>query len=93
MGIVGVSITDEIEQHYSLPPKGALIMRIASYGPADKASLIVEDVIVAIDGRRVDNVEDVQKILRQKKVQGQISLTVFRGNRRRSAEVVLEEAE
>jgi len=50
MGIVEVSITDEIPQYYNLPPKGVLIMRIASYGPTDRVSLIIGDVIVAIDG-------------------------------------------
>jgi len=93
MGIVGVSVTDEVAQYYNLPPKGVLIMRIASYGPADRAGLIVGDVILAIDGETIDRMEDLQNVLRRRKVNDTIVVTIFRGRRRLQTELVLGEAE
>jgi S1-C subfamily serine protease len=93
MGIVGVGITEEIAQYYNLPPKGVLIMRIASYGPADRAELIVGDVIEAINGEKIDNMEDLQRVLRQKKANDRITVTILRGRSRFKVELVLGEAE
>jgi S1-C subfamily serine protease len=93
MGIVGTSITREVAEHYNLPPKGVLIMRIASYGPADKAGLIAGDVIVEIDGERISGMEDLQMILRKKRAGDKITATFLRGRMEGEVELILEEAE
>ncbi|MCJ7634794.1 trypsin-like peptidase domain-containing protein [Candidatus Bathyarchaeota archaeon] len=93
MGIVGVSVTEEIAQYYSLPPKGVLVMRVASYGPADHAGIIEGDVIDGIDDETVENMEDLQSALRKKKVNERIMVTALRGRQRFRAELVLGKAE
>ena len=93
MGIVGVSITEEIARYYNLPPKGILVMRIASYGPADQAGVIVGDVIVDIDDVAINDMEDLQKDLRQKRVGDTIKVIILRGRQRLQTQIVLGEAE
>jgi serine protease Do len=93
MGIVGVSITEEIARYYNLPPKGILVMRIASYGPADQAGIIVGDVIVDIDDVAINDMEDLQKDLRQKRVGDTIKVIILRGRQRLQTQIVLGEAE
>jgi len=93
IGIVGVGVTEEIAEYYDLPPKGVLIMRIASYGPADRAGIIVGDVIVAIDEATIGDMEDLQKVLRQKKAGDRVAVTILRGRTRSKVGLVLGEAE
>lgn len=93
MGIVGVSITEEIAQYYSLPPKGILVMRVASYGPADNAGIIEGDVIVGIDDETVENMEDLQSALRKKKINKRIMVTAIRGRQRFRVVLILGKAE
>ena len=93
MGIVGVSITEEIARYYNLPPKGILVMRIASYGPADQAGVIVGDVIVDIDDVAINDMEDLQKDLRRKRVGDTIKVIILRGRQRLQTQIVLGEAE
>ena len=93
IGIVGVSVTDEIAEYYNLPPRGVLVMRVASYGPADRAGIIVGDVIVTIDDETINRMEDLQKVLRQKKVDEKVTVTIIRGRTRYKVGIVLGEAE
>ena len=93
MGVVGVPVTEEIARYYNLPPKGVLIMRTASYGPADRAGIIAGDVIMGIDGETIDKMEDLQNALREKKVNNRINVAIIRGKERFRVELVLGEAE
>ena len=93
IGIVGVSITEEIARYYNLPPKGILVMRIASYGPADQAGIIVGDVIADIDDIAIDDMEDLQRAMRQKRVGDRIEVIILRGRQRFQTKIILGEAE
>ncbi|MCJ7609857.1 trypsin-like peptidase domain-containing protein [Candidatus Bathyarchaeota archaeon] len=93
IGIVGVSITEEIARYYNLPPKGILVMRIASYGPADQAGIIVGDVIADIDDIAIDDMEDLQRAMRQKRVGDRIEVIILRGRQRIQIQIILGEAE
>jgi len=93
IGIVGVSITEEIARYYNLPPKGILVMRIASYGPADQAGIIVGDVIADIDDIAIDDMEDLQRAMRQKRVGDRIEVIILRGRQRIQTKIILGEAE
>jgi Do/DeqQ family serine protease len=58
-GLLGVqinSITPTLAERYALPnTAGALVMEVAPGSAADAASLRIEDVIVSVDGRPVEN--------------------------------------
>lgn len=92
LGIVGLGITEEVARYYQIPRKGVLIMSIASYGPADRTGLIVGDVIAAIDNEELESMEDLRKILAEKKVGEEVVLAIVRGHRQYSVRIILEEA-
>ena len=104
----GVVITPEraealgIDQEY-----GFLIFTIAPASPADKAGLrgsnnvttidgepvpVGGDIIVSMDGRQINGVEDICAVLTQKQISESIRFAVVRDNNSLEAEVILEEA-
>lgn len=108
LGILGYSIDPELTQSLGLPvEKGILVARIYRGSPAAKAGLrggnrevIVGnrrilaggDIILAIDGRPVENHEDLTVYLETETQVGQVvELTILRGGREMSIEVELGE--
>lgn len=108
IGIAGLDVTPEIAQALGLKEvKGFLITSVMPDSPAEKAGLrgcnrtvIVEgeevpvggDVIVAVDGRPVDRMNDLLVYLeRYRKVGDKITLTILRGNEKLDKELVLGE--
>jgi len=104
----GVELTPEraealgINQEY-----GFLIFSIAPASPADKAGLrgsnnvttidgepvpVGGDIIVSMDGRKINGVEEICAVLTQKQVGESIRFVVVRDNNSLEAEVILEEA-
>ncbi|MDQ1279238.1 MAG: Trypsin-like serine protease [Thermoproteota archaeon] len=73
-----------------LPSMGVIIIRIESYGPADKAELIVGDVISEIEGEKIESIEDLRSKLKNKKVTDRINVIFYRGHKRYRAELFLE---
>ena len=58
LGAAGETVTQEIAQAVKLPrPAGVLINQMAKDGPAAKAGLRVGDVVIAVEGREVDDPE------------------------------------
>lgn len=94
LGIRGVNVTPAIAQAIELEEaRGVLVTSVLSGSPAEKAGLrggteIVEiegdripvggDVIIAIDGRSINNDADAVAILEQKKVGDNVRFTVVR---------------
>jgi S1-C subfamily serine protease len=69
-GYVGVKllgISEELAKHFGADNGGALVDAVEQDSPAQKAELKVGDVIVAVDGRKVDGPSDVQESVRSLK--------------------------
>jgi serine protease Do len=62
-------------------PEGAYVQQVVNASPADKAGILRGDIIVKIDGQRVDSKTEVSEIISSKKVGGTISITIYRGNK------------
>ncbi len=108
IGIAGLDVTPEIAQALGLKEvKGFLITSVMPDSPAEKAGLrgcnrtvtvegeevpVGGDVIVAVDGRPVDRMNDLLVYLeRYRKVGDKITLTILRGNEKLDKELVLGE--
>lgn len=64
LGVTIAEITDEDVERLELPDAhGVLIRSVLPGEPADKAGLRPEDVIVAVDGMRLDGPHDLQRLL------------------------------
>jgi len=102
LGIRYIMINEKIqEMNNLLVGYGVLILRgnqkgdlaIMPGSPADKADLSEYDIILEIDGERVDEKNSLAKIIRNKKVDQEITLKVLSKGKEKAIEVVLEEAD
>ena len=57
---------------------GVLVANVISGGAADQAGLQAGDLITKMDGTRINSIEELKKMLGEKKVGDQITLTVIR---------------
>jgi len=95
LGISGVTVTEELARVLNLPVKeGAMVVEVVPGSPADRAGLragevqiiyrgyiltIGGDIIVEIDGEKVDSMERLVDIISRKKVGQEIEITFVRG--------------
>ena len=108
IGISTQTVTPSLARHFGLDvPRGAAVQGVVPESPADKAGLqgggketefegvTFEpggDLIVAIDGKPVNDAEDVVRAIAERLLPGQSAmLTVLRDGDRRNVRVVLAE--
>jgi S1-C subfamily serine protease len=107
LGIQGTSISSLLAEELDLPvEQGVLVQSVVEDGPADKAGLrggnrqvsfegallaADGDIIVAIDGVSVQDMDDLIVYLADKSVGRRVTLTVLRDGAKRSVKVTLGE--
>ena len=91
---LGVLVTEKDAAAYNFNvviERGLFVIK-AYYGqPAYMGGVRPGDVLLAIDGAPLDTLADLQKILQNKKVGQQVTLSVLRGGKQRDITVVLGE--
>lgn len=70
---------------------GVLVDRVVSDSPAEEAGLVRGDIIVEVDGKRVESVDELYAILRGKTPGDELYLTVLHGDEVRDLVAVLSE--
>jgi S1-C subfamily serine protease len=103
LGITGISITKSMAENLNLPTDEGVLIQRAS-GPARKAGvnggdtqvslggadiLLGGDVLVGIDGKKVDSMEDVIGVVDSKKPGDEVTLELRRGEQKRTVKVKL----
>jgi len=79
LGISGQTVDDTISKSENLKVNyGVIIRQIENNTPASLVGLKVGDVIVAIDGRRVTNMNTLTSIIRSYRVGDEIELEVYK---------------
>ncbi|MCU1498822.1 MAG: serine protease AlgW [Acidimicrobiales bacterium] len=68
---------------------GAAITSVEPASPADKAGISTDDVVTAVDGRKVSSMVDLAATVRTKAPGEKVTLTVHRNGQERSIEVTL----
>jgi serine protease Do len=92
LGIVGLSLTEEIARYYDLSvDKGVVITRIMDGSPADRGGLIVGDIVLKIDNTLVPHIEDLSREIHKRKIGASVRVTVFRNGRERTLELILSQ--
>ena len=71
--------------------EGALVTDVASNSPAARAGIKSGDVIVAVNGQRIKDSNDLQMAIMYRKPGERVTLTVIRDKKTINVEVVLEE--
>jgi serine protease Do len=85
--------TADVKAYGLSSPKGAVVQDFLDDSPAEKAGLERGDVIVAIDGRTVDRVGQLQRIVASYEPNDRVSVEVVRYGKRVDFNVKLAEAD
>lgn len=90
LGVKPADVTDAIARSLRLPgPKGAIIEEVVKDSPAEKAGLRPWDVIIEVDGKQVENAQDLRNKIGSYKPGRDVRLTVIRKGQRKSITVNL----
>ena len=79
LGITGESIDEAASKQYNIP-EGVYVKSLSDTGAAYKSGIQQGDVITAIDGTEVKEIDDVREIVNSKRVGTTIEVTVKRNN-------------
>jgi S1-C subfamily serine protease len=92
LGIVGLSLTQDIARYYSLPiGEGVLVTKVVNGSPAYQSGIVDGDIILRMDGAPINSVEDLLEEIRQRRIGQKIKIAVFHKDHEQSFEVVLSE--
>lgn len=62
LGISGMDVTSELSQTYNMP-EGVYIAQVSSGSAAEKAGLVVGDIITQFDGKQITSMETLKDLL------------------------------
>src|SRR5439155_17855844 len=72
-------------------PQGALVSTVESGGPADKAGIKAGDVLLAVDGKKVDRSAELPPLVAAVKPGSKANLEVWRDGRKQTLAVTVGE--
>lgn len=85
------AIDDRIAKYLNLNSKdGVVVVQIQKNGPADNAGLKVEDVIVAVNGDKIRNEQDLAFAINDKRKGDVIKMKIIRSGSEKEIEMKLE---
>ena len=82
LGITVVSLTDEMRERLGVPVRrGAVITMVRPGSPADRAGVPVDAVVVAMDGQKVANSEELVALIREARAGTDAELSYYVGDK------------
>ena len=90
IGISGISIDEQMSKQYNYPV-GVYVKDVETFSPAEKAGLRTEDVILKIDGKDVETVQEINEIKNAKKIGDEIEVLFSRNGDEKTVKLKLEE--
>ena len=90
LGVRIQEVTKEIAEVEKLKkPEGALVASVSENSPADKAGIKAGDIILEFDGKKVDTMRTLPKLVAQTEVGKRVELKVWRNQKLISKKVLL----
>jgi len=90
LGIVGLSISEELARYYDLPiDRGVLVTKVAEDSPAERAGIVAGDMILRMDSGAIYSIEDLLSEIHNRKIGDKVKITVFRRGREQTFEAIL----
>lgn len=107
LGVELQTLIPQFSQALELPvERGILISGVARRGPAARAGIrggteevvigntilvVGGDILVAVDGEKIESSDTLRRILKQKKPGETLRLTFYRGSKKKTVKVILDE--
>jgi len=92
VGLQPVRLPESLRQGLQREGKtGAMVLEVETNGPAHKAGVVIGDILVALAGRPVMRLEDVQAHLHGENIGKAISAEFLRGGEKRVVSIVVSE--
>jgi S1-C subfamily serine protease len=93
LGILGVGVNPQISQYYGLPfDKGILVTRVFPDSPAAGAKIAPGDMILSADKKELNDMDELSKEVKSKKVGDEIEVIVMHGPMKREVDITLAES-
>ena len=93
LGIIGLTITEEIARYYSLPlDHGVLVTKVSEGSPAKDAGMAEGDIILEIGNVETRQIEDLVREIHKRKIGEVVRIFALRNSRERTFELNLSEA-
>jgi serine protease Do len=93
IGVSTMQLTKQLADYFGIADgKGVLVTSVGDDSPAAKAGIRAGDVIVSVDGEKVEGSGDVSRAINKKK-DGDVTLTVIRDKNQRSFTLTPKAAE
>jgi len=90
LGVRIQMVTKEIAELENLEkPEGALVASVSENSPADKSGIKAGDIILEFDGKRVDTMRTLPKLVAQTKVGKRVLVKIWRNQKLISKKVLL----
>jgi serine protease Do len=90
LGVYLEEVTPERTKDLGLKEeRGAVVMKVVTDSPAEKSGLKENDVIVSFNGRRVDSVRELQRLLSETPADRTVQVEVIRGGSRQTLATTL----
>ena len=92
LGIAIQGVDKDLAQSFGLPDaRGALVASVEPGSAADKAGLQAGDVVLSVDGRRINDSAELPRVIGEKRPGTRVKLEVWREGRSRDVTATLDE--
>lgn len=93
LGLTYILVTPELAKRYDLAAdRGAIIAEVVRGGPADRAGIEAEDILLSLGGVQIGQAGDLRAALRERNPGDRLQAVVVRGGSRRTVDLELGEA-
>lgn len=93
LGISYIPVTPELAQQYDLPASsGAIVAEVAPGGPADRAGIRAQDILVRAGDQPLQNEGDLRRALRTRNPGDKLEITLRRGKSEQKVTLTLGDA-
>ena len=89
LGVRIQEVTKEIAEVEKLKTSGALVASVGQNSPADKAGIKAGDIILEFDGKKIDTMRTLPKVVASTKVGKSVELKIWRNKKLISKRLVL----
>ncbi|WP_457641890.1 Do family serine endopeptidase [Persephonella sp.] len=86
IGVMIQPLTPELAEHFGVD-KGVLVAQVMEGAPAEKAGIKSGDIIVAVNGKEVEDINDLQKYIMRNLPGTKITITVVRDGKKMDIKV------